>query len=305
MNFGRRLEPPARRVLHGAGQSPDEFRKYWDAVSQTPPAIYMSYCGLKRYTLDFYARLRHELDSYEPHCVIPQIGLAMTHDGKPEGHYEHEVAAGRYDAQLDGFWEGLSGLRRPVFLRIGYEFNGHWNGYEPEPFKAAWRRVGKALRDHKLDEVATVWCYAPEGNNREYQAYYPGHDVVDWWAVDLFGIEQFDSERTRSFMEEAARRGFPVMIGESTPRRVGVLEGARSWEKWFARYFRFIREHPHVKAFCYISWDWGKYPKWQDWGECRIHVNGEVLERYRRELADGLYIHAQAEGPLRRAVGLA
>ena len=85
------------------------------------------------------------------------------------------------------------------------------------------------------------------------------------------------------------------MIGESTPRGVGVHGGEQAWTQWFVPYFSLIRSQSCVKAFCYISWDWSQYPVWSDWGDARIWANQIVLGHYQRELADPLYQHATTQ----------
>jgi hypothetical protein len=305
--FGRRLEPPGDQVLHGAGQDPAAFRAYFQAVGERKPALYMTYLDLRADVPAYFRQLLSELEEHHPYRLTPQIGLMMTAGADdahhPEGHYEHEVAAGRYDTQIEALCAGLRSLERPAYLRIGFEFNGPWFGYRPGPYRAAWTRIVAAIRAQPdlADRVAAVWCYCPLPSQREdaryldrdYAPYYPGDEWVDWWAIDLFSPDNFTMDNTRWFLDDAERAGFPVMIGESTPRRVGgVQAGAVAWDAWFAPYFAFIRRHRVVKAFCYINWDWTAYPVWRDWGDARIQENALVLERYRRELADPLFGHA-------------
>lgn len=130
--------------------------------------------------------------------------------------------------------------------------------------------------------------------------WYPGDDWVDWWGIDLFSAGDFASADTVKFMRLAREHGFPVMIGESTPRYVGVLEGERSWNTWFAPYFDFILRNPNLKAFCYINWNWADYPRWHNWGDARIRQNGEVLARYRQAISDPIFAHAREESAARK-----
>lgn len=288
------LFEPADQVLHGAGQSPGEFSQYVDALgSDMHPALFMHYWGLRRFPEGRMTAL-DEYHQWHPGVeMFPQIGLSMTHDGTPEKHYEQDVAAGIHDEQIDNLVEGLRLYGRPVFLRLGYEFNGQWNGYQPESFVAAWCRIVDAIRAAELCNVATVWCYAEDGVDKEFMAYYPGDAYVDWWGIDLFDAGHLSSPGTMAFLAAADAQGKPVMIGESTSRRVGVLEGETSWEKWYAPYFDLIRSQPGIKAFCYINRNWAAFPMWPDWGDCRIEENPAVRERYRREMKSPLYKHAK------------
>jgi hypothetical protein len=252
----------------------------------------------------YFQWLKQELDAYLPFALVPQIGLHLAGDAQdeqPEPHYEPEVALGLLDEQIYALCEGLHTLQQPAYVRIGFEFNGPWNGYEPEAYKAAWQRIVTAFRDHHLDDVASVWCYYPlpgsreheQGIDRDYLAYYPGDEYVDWWAIDLFSSEDFTKDNTLAFLQDAEQRNFPVMIGESTPRWVGgIQEGEKIWKKWFVPYFSFIRTQSVVKAFCYISRNWANHPPWSDWGDARIWVNPVILDSYQQELQEPLYQHA-------------
>jgi hypothetical protein len=85
------------------------------------------------------------------------------------------------------------------------------------------------------------------------------------------------------------------MIGESTPRRIGVNNTDTSWNEWFSPYFELIKNHPHVKAFSYINWNWAKYEMWDDWGDCRLEQNQELASKYIRELKAGIYQHGASK----------
>lgn len=311
--YGRRLELQGDRVLHGAGQDPEAFKAYFEHIGEHKPALYMTYVTLKADMSEYFQWLKQELDAYLPFVLMPQIGLHLAGDAldeQPEPHYEHEVAQGQLDEQIHAFCEGLRTLNRPAYVRIGFEFNGPWNGYEPEAYKAAWRRIVTAFRAHHLDDVAAVWCYFPlpssrehpQGSDRDYLLYYPGNEVVDWWAIDLFHVEELTRDNTLALLEDAKQRGFPVMIGESTPRGIGVQGGEESWKQWFLPYFSLIHTQPAIKAFCYISWNWAQYAAWSDWGDAQIWVNQTVLNRYQRELANPLYQHASNQEAETRSV---
>ena len=123
-------------------------------------------------------------------------------------------------------------------------------------------------------------------------AFYPGDAYVDWWAINLFSTKSLTASATRDFLDEADRKGFPVMIGESTPFHHNVAEGKAIIDAWYAPYFGLIRSSPGIKAFCYIDWDWGAYPQWADWGDARIEKNAAVLSFYRAQVVSKLFTGA-------------
>ncbi len=318
-NFGALFEPE-NTVLSGAGQDPNRddgaegFLEYAEALGEACyPILFMTYAGLTppvdksadwgtvEDILKWGKRLKGFLDATGRKDVYPQVGMSMV-GGKDSGAgRDDEVAAGYFDSHIDAYIEAMKGLGRPVYLRIGYECEGSWNGYQPETYKAAWIRITKRIREAGIP-VATVWCVAGGSSGttevEPLMAYYPGDEWVDWWAIDIFSPEEIDAPLTQAFCEEAGRRGKPVMIGEATPRYVGVHDGERSWDNWFGPFFDLIRRQPEIKAISYINWDWDYwadtlgYP-FHGWKDSRIQKNPVVLERFREEMKSPLYSHSQ------------
>jgi hypothetical protein len=304
--FGRKLEPRGRVVLHGAGQTDDAtFREYSARMGPNRPMLYMTYVDLKEDLDGFFKQLHSDIGSY-PDYLVPQIGLSLN-AGQAATHYEGDVAQGQMDDRVAMLCKGLKSLDRPVYLRIGYEFNGQWNGYDPADYILAFRRIAVALRAC-APETATVWNYAPDAlgaaYTSDYMRFYPGDDFVDWWAINLFAEDSFDSAGTRHFLDDAVAHRFPVMVAESTPRRHPVTEGAKVVDGWYKPYFELMRRYPQIKAFCYINWDWRKYPQWADWGDARIQNDPRVLAFYRGEVANKLYRSAAGEAATRTLLGL-
>lgn len=303
--YGHRLEPKDSVVLHGAGQSDESsFAAYSKALSPSGPMLSMSYIDLHEDIPNYFTRLRMELARY-PDLIIPQIGLSLN-AGDAHKHYDGAVALGAEDAHLQQLCDGLRSLDRPVFLRVGYEFNGSWNGYVPPTYIAAFRHIAQTLRTCGLENVALVWDWSPgadldaqeggasaEDAPERYLSFYPGDTYVDWWGINFFGAASLWNKATARFLSDAAQHHMPVMIGESTPKGHSVAEGNRLVDSWYKPYFGLIRSNPGLKAFSYINWDWSIYPQWSDWGDGRVEKNPEVLSFYRSELSQPLYGNAR------------
>ena len=140
-------------MLHGAGQSPAAFKSYWDFMpNSTKPMLFMTYTSLNASSQEtvrqYFAELEAECASYtDDFYTIPQIGLSMTRDGQG---YDGAVASGELDEQIGWLVDALQHtLKRPAYIRIGYEFNGDWNGYDPETYPKAFARVATAVRATK------------------------------------------------------------------------------------------------------------------------------------------------------------
>ncbi len=301
--FGARLEP-LDKVIHGAGQTKEAFANYCQALSKnTQPEIYMCYTNLQKPDFNgLLNSLRGQFSLY-PDYILPQIGLAMAHDGSPEKHFEQDVAAGQYDKQISNFREFLDSLQRPVYIRLGFEFNGFWNGYKADTYIPAFIRVEEEIRKSSCP-AAIVWCYSPDGSDKDFMRFYPGDEHVDWWAIDLFAPAHFSDSSAIAFLDSARAHHKPVMIGESTPRRVGVLDGRKSWDAWFKLYFDMIHSYPQIKAFCYIDWNWAEYKQWKDWGDARIEKNKMVRDLYEHELENDLYLNAGSKEQVIKALGI-
>jgi hypothetical protein len=303
LNQGALLEPQGK-IINGAGQDLSGYNNYWNVMhALNKPLMYMTYIGLRDATSDWADGLKADLMSHSGKFLIPQIGLSMTIDGTPSAHYEQDVAAGLYDKQISMFIDGLQTLAIPAFVRIGYEFNGTtWNGYVPATYKSAYIRITNLIRARGV-EVATVWDFSMDGV-MNFMDYYPGDDYVDWWGINVFQAGQFGDANAKSFMDNAKTHKKPVMIGETTPRNVGVLNGQTSWNQWFSYFFTFIHTYPEVKAFSYINWNWSQYPQWSTWGDARLEQNSIVGSKFASEMDSAKYLHASTESAFRKTFGL-
>jgi beta-mannanase len=294
MDFNQKFEPLGEKVLHGAGQSPEQFEKYWSAVEEYKPAIYMIYIRINEIREKIQKKI-NETKRFSPDLML-QIGLNLK--VREIGEQCAQITKGIYDEELFCLTEKIKDYKNPVFLRIGYEFNNPTHNYLPEEFILAWRYIVYFFRKNNVQNVAFVWncCTAFNREIDEIMDYYPGDGYVDWFSDNLFGKKHFTETEnpkiiTKDFLEQAEKHKKPVMIGESSPAKTGVDNGKESWNEWFKPYFRWIEEHPIIKAFCYINWDWGKDWKKPEWLNGRIEENEEVRSRYIKELSKKKYIH--------------
>jgi hypothetical protein len=165
------------------------------------------------------------------------IGLSMTENDNPDGLAR--IVAGEFDHNIRQLARFFSLINEPVYLRIGYEFDGGWNkGYEdPEKYVAAYRRIVDGLRAENADNVQFVWQSAAfpldilnDGGYTDIRQWYPGDEYVDWMGLSLFllldegpGIEtDFEPPTARQLigkvLELAREQDKPVFIGEASPQ---------------------------------------------------------------------------------------
>jgi uncharacterized protein (TIGR03437 family) len=309
-NTGARLEPKGV-IMHGAGQDPVSYAGYWSVMPiGRQPSTYMWYVDLDSITPNWADTLKAQLLLYPGNFVTIQLGVSMT-DGV-SSHYEAQVAAGAYDTQIGYLIAGLRELATPVYLRIGYEFNGlSWNGYAPAPYIQAFQHVTNLLRAAPDVEAATVWDAAADGVGNVTD-YYPGDSYVDWFGLNLFPDSDFGFAIVPNFMSLATAHSKPVMVGESTPETVGAQSGAASWSGWFADYFNLLQTYSQVKQFNYIDANWtaaavaDNQPSWSTWGDSRLELPTAAYVRnlYMAELASPVVFNTPAsESAFRSLLG--
>ena len=172
------------------------------------------------------------------------IGLSLTENEHP-GKLDR-LADGEFDDHIRHLAAFCRMVDGPVYLRIGYEFDGAWNqGYhDAARFQVVYRRIVDILREAGADNVQTVWqagaAVADEvldGGHEDITDWYPGDEYVDWMAFSWFmnpdETISIDSpmyepltprELADELMDFARERGKPVMIAEASPQAMDLNE---------------------------------------------------------------------------------
>lgn len=171
------------------------------------------------------------------------IGLSITENEHP-GKLKRLVK-GEFDAEIRQLARFMSLIDGPVYLRIGYEFDGAWNqGYEnSQRYVAAWQRIVDVLRQEGTDNFETVWQAGAasvdeiiDQRHEDITRWYPGNEYVDWMAFSWF-MQPNESNDVPSAYKPATpldlaeellafarQRGKPVMIAEASPQAIDINE---------------------------------------------------------------------------------
>jgi len=233
------------------------------------------------------ACIRCFLDSPTFERAIVHVSVSMVAGS------EVKIAGGSYDYLIDELALFFAEYRdHPFFLRIGYEFDGLRNRYDPENYQLAFRRIVDRLRAAELNNFVTVMSATSVSVGMDtWNLYYPGDDYVDWIGYSYWG----GGAESLGTLDFARAHGKPVFIAESAPAKyyLGVADGHMVWEAWFEPYFQHIRENRDViKAVSYIDCHWEAQPMWigRNWGDTRIEANPVVHYKWNAALYDPMFI---------------
>lgn len=281
--------PHPGKTLLLVGQDRDTIAQYVSATGNTPGGtmLYTSIQDVKGLDgpNEYGSGLEDGealLESY-PNSVI-QIGLYMV------GGLDNTLN-GNYDASLEILAQWIKKANRPVYLRIGYEFDNPSNHYDPLKYKQAFRYVVDFLRNEGVDNAAFVWHSECADHPEQWMDWYPGDDYVDWFGVSMFTTEQIPI--ASNFLKLARAHGKPLMICESSPWGMYTIRGKIDWLKHI---FQFIKDQ-HVEAFCYIDSDWDKMPMYQGQhiGDARLEANDDIKNFWLNEINQDRYLKASPD----------
>lgn len=211
--------------------------------------------------------------SMHKYTSVPLFDNCMFAIGLPITQKETDIVQGKYDKAIKALADWLKLIApRPVFLRIGYEFDGYdWNHYRPETYVPAFRYIKDKLDAAGIENVAYVWQSKGYGCSlQKMEEFWPGDAYVDWC-----GYSYFDQSDTL-MLDFARSKKKPVFIAESTPTTqdgnwkydecflTDSEDAERLWDEWFSVLIALIKDNEDViKAWHYINVDWYAQSMWE------------------------------------------
>jgi len=322
------LEPPDGRTYHGTQTVFGGHVGYLAALGDSTifPAVrghFLSVPGTRPPAMTFNG-LRSYLASADSVGFIPEVSLFLvTSNESPTGATDSVIAVSTlYDAFIDSIVAISRSHNQRMFVRIGGEFNGWWNGggYHPYYYVTAFQKIADRYAAQGFrDSIATVWCYEPDGPN-DFDSvgalgplWYPGDAYVDWFGLDVFDAEHFDQDlpdyrngvitkkgKSERFLAMARDKGKPVYLNETSAKGVTItadsLDSVHDWNAWFAKFWTFMDNHVEIKGFNYIDQDW-EHTGYPGWGDARIENSPYITSWYREEMRRPKYIHLHAATP--------
>ena len=319
-NISGKFVPPAGRVLVFAGQdniSVGGTEKYHNGYVDTigvPGGIthyvYFSEGWTNGFGRTFakgtVAGLNSEVEwAAGPMCQkayldAPQLKDCVMHVSiSMEGGGEVKVANGTFDHLIEEFVQFIADYpERVFFIRIGYEFDGSWNKYEPDSFKKAFRRIVDALRERNLSNYATVFASSSTVKPGQFEEYDPGAEYYDWIGYSWWGNEKKFGDAAPA-LAYARKLKKPVFVAESTARGhyFDKEDSETLWAGWFTEFFKHIEDNKDViRAVSYINADWDAQDMWDGWGQTRIQTSPLLQRRWKEKMSDNTFVNA-ADNP--------
>ena len=300
-SIAARFEPLDGRILVMAGQNLDSTRAYYSLKDVPRPAGFSDYISIQEigtpfpnYAPDFPAMYQGVDGLREPvnwgageqcvDCLLQKPGFDQTvitigmylggpwdASGEPCSGTEQCIIAriprGDFDDQLGVFARWLNERNdRPVLLRIGYEFDGPWNGYEPEAYKGAFKYIRRFLDTAGVKNVAYVWQSFGYASYETLKAYFPLPDEGYGEYVDWIGYSYFTNMSAAPGVNElkfARENGLKAIIAEVTPhsgvctRQYDIERDGDQIKEWMDKFFTHLDSNKDVvRAFSYINARW-------------------------------------------------
>ncbi len=245
------------------------------------------------------------------------IGLSIVEDAYFGQDGLNQIINGAHDSKIVKMATFFNQFPSNVFyLRIGYEFDGNWNRYEPTKYVSAYKRIVDILNANlSQDNVEYVWQSSTspvddilDGDKEDITKYYPGKEYVDWMGLSWFlranenptqaPIPATQLELANELVAFAKLEGKPVMVAESSPQGYQIddktncnispgYDGAAAqgcanktatvlYEEWFGELFDFVAANDEVRALCYINADWDSQFLWSAANNYQIGYWGDT-----------------------------
>lgn len=229
------------------------------------------------------------------------------------------IARGEFDHLLKAFAGWLkANSERPVLLRVGYEFDGPWNGYDPEQFKAAFKYVHRFLKNEGVDNVAYVLQSYGYASYETMEKFFPEADEEGSY-VDWIGYSYFTNTNEKVGAQErrfAKDKGLKVFIAEVTPhtgdcaKQIDIQAEPAVAKGWIDTFDQHVRDHKDVvRAIAYINarWNDDSYsPMWSQQmdhncpgyfakSNARLNDNMDVARYWGEKMSASIYLNGEPE----------
>jgi hypothetical protein len=291
--------PPNGKTILIMGQTVEGINEYLDHFSDQPlPGGWATYFGVTEFK-GVTETYKNETGSSQNHQLLVDkfpnavIQSAMWMVGK--WNIPSYTVQGYYDKVLKKYAKWAKSVNRPIYLRIGYEFDGVHNELNPDEYVEAYKYIVNFFRKQKVENIAYVWhSYASEPyKSHPVSDWYPGDAYVDWVGVSVFGhaYNKDFGVYCNKVLDFAKTHKKPVMIAESSPIQGIPTENPEVWDDWFVNFFSFIY-NKNIKAVSFINENWQdlNIPGIGEWKDARLSNNQNVAKAWFKEVGKDKYL---------------
>jgi len=297
--------PEEGKTLLIMGQTVESINKYMDSFpNQAIPAGWSAYWGVPEFKGIKESHKTDSGDRQNHQMLIDRFPNTVMHSAMwMVGKWDVAKKAGKgdYDKVLKKYAAWAKSIDRPIYLRIGYEFDGHHNELEPEEYVKAYKHIVDLLRKKGANNIAFVWhSYASEPyKNYKLSDWYPGDDYVDWIGISVFGHAYDNSDfgiHCDNVLQFAKLKKKPVMIAESNPVKGIYKDNIDAWDQWFVNFFTFIY-NKNIKAVSFINQDWKTLciQGIEEWKDARLYNNEQISKAWFMETNKDRYLKQSTE----------
>ncbi len=300
-NYGKtKFVPTEGKTLLIQGQTLESINEYRDYFKYKDyPGGWSAYWAVSQFT-GVAKSFKNETNSTQNHQFLvdrfPNMALhsAMWMVGKWD--VDQNTIDGLYDKVIKQYCDWVKTVDRPVYLRIGYEFDGPHNELEPETYVKAYRHIVDIMREKGVDNVAYVWHSYASNPYKDYHVsnWYPGDEYVDWVGISVFfqpysGIEP--NKETNDVLNFARAHKKPVMIAEANPVLGISKKDTKVWDDWFVNFFSFTYRK-NIKAISFINEDWTRVNinGISEWKDARLYNNELISKAWLLETGKDRYL---------------
>jgi hypothetical protein len=127
--------------------------------------------------------------TFDPALVerVTALGAVPMISWQPPAGDLSAVVRGEHDDYARGWSEAARDWGGRLLLRFAHEMNGEWIPWSTDgtTFRAGWSRLHAIFADAGAHRVAWVWSpHVIDRRAADFTPFYPGHDAVDWVALD-------------------------------------------------------------------------------------------------------------------------
>jgi beta-mannanase len=291
--------PPQGKTLLIMGQTVERIDEYTKAFpNKALPGGWSAYWGVTEFE-GIEDNYKNETGSSQNHQMLVDkfpntvIQSAMWMVGR--WNIVNKVYQGHYDHVLQKYAKWAKSIDRPIYLRIGYEFDGIHNQLNPFDYVKAYTYIVDYFRKNKVENIAYVWhSYASRPyKDHSLSEWYPGDDYVDWVAISVFG-HAYSSDfglYCDEVLNFAKQHHKPVMIAESNPVNGIPKDSEDVWQDWFVNFFSFIY-NKNIKVVSFINENWPQLSieGIGEWKDARLYNNKLVSRAWFQETGKEKYL---------------